>query len=163
MDLDETLVHSSFVQRSHADFRFHLGIEGNEINVWVSIRPGAEQFLKALGDLYEIVLFTASTRFYADCVVNEIDKTGAIKYRLYRDSCSNLGGCRVKNLSLIGRDLKKTIIIDNSSVAYLFHPYNAIAITSWYDDKKDKELYSILNVLTKSYRISRVYEILSDF
>ena len=128
----------------------------------VSVRPGAEEFLKAVADLYEVVLFTASTKYYADIVVNEIDKTRAIKYRLYRESCSLVGGCKIKDLSLIGRDLKRTIIVDNSDVAYLYHPYNAISITSWYDDKKDDELFKIMDVLTKSYRVTRVYEILSD-
>ena len=157
------MIHSSFTKNEDADFRFNIGIIADaEINVWVSIRPGCERFLETVANLYEVVLFTASTKYYADIVVNEIDKKRSIKYRLYRESCSNIGGCRVKNLSLIGRDLKRTIIIDNSNVAYLLHPYNAIAITSWYDDRKESELDKILNTLTKCYKISRVYEILSD-
>ena len=112
--------------------------------------------------MYELILFTASTKFYADLVVDQIDPDKKIKYRLYRESCSNLGGSHVKDLSKIGRDLSKTIIVDNSSVAYLYQPYNAIAITSWYDDKDDTELYTIMGVLQKSYRLTSVYDLLAD-
>ena len=160
--MDETLVHSSFIAIPNADFSFHLGLDANQLSVYVCVRPGAEEFLKALGDMYELILFTASTKFYADLVVDQIDPDRKIKYRLYRESCSNLGGSHVKDLSKIGRDLSKTIIVDNSSVAYLYQPYNAIAITSWYDDKEDTELYTIQSVLQKSYRLTSVYDILAD-
>ena len=112
--------------------------------------------------MYELILFTASTKFYADLVVDQIDPDKNIKYRLYRERCSTLGGSHVKDLSKIGRDLSRTIIIDNSSVAYLFQPYNAIAITSWYDDKDDTELFSIMSILKKSYRLETIYDILAD-
>jgi RNA polymerase II subunit A small phosphatase-like protein len=160
--LDETLVHSSFIAIPNADFSFHLGIDVNQIGVYVCVRPGAELFLKTLGEMYELILFTASTKFYADLVVDQIDPDRKIKYRLYRESCSKLGGSYVKDLSKIGRDLSKTIIIDNSAVAYLFQPYNAIAITSWYDDKNDTELFYIMDILQKSYRLESVYDILAD-
>ncbi|EAX89220.1 NLI interacting factor-like phosphatase family protein [Trichomonas vaginalis G3] len=162
LDLDETLVHSSFIAVPNADFSFQIGVDANCLGIYVCVRPGAEDFLKTLGELYELVLFTASTKFYADLVVDQIDPDKNIKYRLYRESCSDLGGSHVKDLSKIGRDLKKTIIIDNSPMAYILQPYNAIPITSWYDDKNDKELFTIMNVLTKSYRISSVYEIIAD-
>lgn len=162
LDLDETLVHSSFIAVPNADYSFQIGVDENCISIYVCVRPGAEDFLKSLGEMYELVLFTASTKFYADLVVDQIDPDRNIKYRLYRESCSDLGGSHVKDLSRIGRDLKKTIIIDNSPMAYILQPYNAIPITSWYDDKADKELMQIQNVLTKSYRISSVYEIIAD-
>lgn len=162
LDLDETLIHSSFIAIPNADFALQLGYETNQMCVYVCVRPGCEHFLHELKKKYELVLFTASTQFYADLVVNQIDPDGCIKYRLYRESCSDIGGCHVKDLSRLGRNLDRTIIVDNSSVAYLLHPYNAIACTSWYDDKKDTELYSILSLLMKCYRLRSVYDVLAD-
>lgn len=54
----------------------------------------------------------------------------------------------VKDLSKLGRDLKDVIIIDNSPSAYIFHPENAISITSWYQSKIDRELFRLIPILT---------------
>ena len=126
------------------------------------IRPGAENFLVTLGDLYELVLFTASSQFYADTVVDRIDPQRKIKHRLYRESCTDFNGCFVKDLSKLGRDLRKIIIIDNSPVAYLLQPYNAYPIASWYDDPADTKLAEIQQFLVSNYNSDNVYDILVD-
>lgn len=77
LDLDETLVHSSFkVPRipncrgraladmiqvlERADFTIPVEIEGQYHNIYVIKRPGVDQFMKRVGELYEVVIFTAS-------------------------------------------------------------------------------------------------------
>ncbi len=50
-------------------------------------------------------------------------------------------------MSLLGRDLAETIIIDNSPTCYLFQPANAIPIASWFDDAKDQELMDLIPFL----------------
>ena len=45
--------------------------------------------------------------------------------------------------------MKDVIILDNSPVAYLFQPENAIPAVSWYDDKSDEELLRIANLLER--------------
>ncbi|OHT11327.1 NLI interacting factor-like phosphatase family protein [Tritrichomonas foetus] len=161
LDLDETLVHSSFLSIPHADFRFVLGMDENQVGVFVCIRPGAERFLKELGNLYELVVFTASCQPYADTVIDYIDPGRVIKYRLYRDSCTDFGGNFVKDLSRLNRNLERIIIIDNSPSAYLLQPYNAIAISSWFDEPMDNELLLILDFLKQSYRVKNVYDLFS--
>ena len=161
LDLDETLVHSSFLSIPHADFRFVLGVEENQVSVFVCVRPGAERFLRELGSLYEIVIFTASMQPYADAVIDYIDPGRVVKHRLYRESCTDFGGNFVKDLSRLNRNLERTIIIDNSPFAYLLQPYNAIAISSWFDEPMDNELLSILDFLKNSYRVTNVYELFS--
>lgn len=37
-----------------------MEIEGNYHNVYVIKRPGVDQFMKRVGELYEVVVFTAS-------------------------------------------------------------------------------------------------------
>ncbi|OHT08360.1 NLI interacting factor-like phosphatase family protein [Tritrichomonas foetus] len=160
LDLDETLIHSSFLAIPHADFRFILGIEQNPVGVFVCVRPGAERFLRELGTLYEIVIFTASCQIYADKVINTIDKSKVVKHRLYRESCTDFGGSYVKDLSRLNRNLEKIIIIDNSSVSYLLQPYNAISISSWYDDPTDNQLFVISDFLKKYYKENNIYDIL---
>ncbi len=60
LDLDETLVHSSFKILHQADFTIPVEIEGQFHNVYVIKRPGVDQFMKRVGELYEVVVFTAS-------------------------------------------------------------------------------------------------------
>lgn len=43
-----------------ADFTIPVEIEGNYHNVYVIKRPGVDQFMKRVGELYEVVVFTAS-------------------------------------------------------------------------------------------------------
>lgn len=162
LDLDETLVHSSFLSIPHADFRFVLGVGENQVAVFVCIRPGAERFLKELGSLYEIVIFTASMQPYADAVIDYIDPGRVVKHRLYRESCTDFGGNFVKDLSRLNRKLEKIIIIDNSPSAYLLQPYNAIAISSWFDEPMDNELLQILDFLKRSYRVTNVYDLFAS-
>lgn len=45
--------------------------------------------------------------------------------------------------------MKDVIILDNSPVAYLFQPENAIPAVSWYDDRADTELNRTALLLEK--------------
>jgi len=127
IDLDETLVHSSFKPISNADFIVPVEIDGTTHEVYVLKRPHVDTYLKKMGELYECVLFTASLAKYADPVADLLDKSGVFSWRLFRESCVFHHGNYVKDLNLIGRDLNKMIIIDNSPASYSFHPNNAVS------------------------------------
>ncbi|XP_034985184.1 CTD small phosphatase-like protein isoform X2 [Zootoca vivipara] len=60
IDLDETLVHSSFKPISNADFIVPVEIDGTIHQVYVLKRPHVDEFLQRMGELFECVLFTAS-------------------------------------------------------------------------------------------------------
>ncbi|KAL2755790.1 hypothetical protein ACRALDRAFT_2104010 [Sodiomyces alcalophilus JCM 7366] len=147
LDLDETLVHSSFKILHHADFIIPVEIEGNYHNVYVIKRPGVDQFMKRVGELYEVVVFTASVSKYGDPLLDQLDIHKVIHHRLFRESCYNHQGNYVKDLSQVGRDLKDTIIIDNSPTSYIFHPQHAVPISSWFSDAHDNELLDLIPVL----------------
>ncbi len=49
-----------------ADFTIPVEIEGNYHNVYVIKRPGVDQFMKRVGELYEVVVFTASVSKVCD-------------------------------------------------------------------------------------------------
>ncbi|TID15310.1 NIF-domain-containing protein [Venturia nashicola] len=144
LDLDETLVHSSF---KASDFTIPVEIEGQYHNVYVIKRPGVDQFMKRVGELYEVVVFTASVSKYGDPLLDQLDIHGVVHHRLFRESCYNHQGNYVKDLSQVGRDLKDTIIIDNSPTSYIFHPQHAVPISSWFSDAHDNELLDLIPVL----------------
>lgn len=64
---------------------------------------------------------------YADPVTDLLDQCGVFRTRLFRESCVFHQGCYVKDLSRLGRDLHKTLILDNSPASYIFHPNNAVS------------------------------------
>jgi len=53
----------------------------------------------------------------------------------------------VKDLSLLGRDINRTIIIDNISDNFILQPENGIFISTWYDDMSDTFLEEISPLL----------------
>ena len=73
LDLDETLVHSQFQQIKSPDYTIPVDIEGSICNIFVSKRPGVDNFLKVMSQYYEVVIFTASLSKYADPLMNLMD------------------------------------------------------------------------------------------
>jgi len=150
LDLDETLVHSSF-QPVECSFSLPIELDGQQYKVYVLKRPFVDEFITECAKLYELVIFTASLSEYANPVIDTLDKKGLIKHRLFRESCVfHENQVYVKDLSRLGRNIKECIIIDNSPFSFLFDPNNAIGCTSWFGDENDTELRDLLPVLSGS-------------
>lgn len=147
LDLDETLVHSSFRNTKSADIIILVELEGEQHHVYVRKRPGVDEFLVRVGQWYEVVVYTASMAKYAVPLLDELDKFNSIAFRLFREACTRHPGGYVKDLSKLGRDLKHTIIIDNSPICYALQPNNAIPIRMWKDDPSDRELLDLIPIL----------------
>lgn len=62
LDLDETLVHSTFQCVDDCQYVIPVEIEGNVYNVYVYLRPGALEFISRMSEIYEVVVYTASLR-----------------------------------------------------------------------------------------------------
>ncbi|XP_054167979.1 carboxy-terminal domain RNA polymerase II polypeptide A small phosphatase 1-like [Oppia nitens] len=162
IDLDETLVHSSFKPISNADFIVPVEIDGTIHQVYVLKRPYVDEFLQRMGELYECVLFTASLAKYADPVADLLDKWGVFRARLFRESCVFYRGNYVKDLGRLGRDLNKVVIVDNSPASYIFHPDNAVPVASWFDDMTDSELSDLIPFFDKLSKVENVYSVLRN-
>ena len=59
-------------------------------------RPGVDAFMKRVGELYEVVVFTASVSKYGDPLLDQLDIHGVVHHRLFRESCYNHQGNYVK-------------------------------------------------------------------
>ena len=64
----------------------------------------------------------------------------------------------VKDLSLLGRDARTTIIVDNSPASYLFQPENALACDTFIDDAADRELFVLMDFLEQRVPRTRARE-----
>jgi carboxy-terminal domain RNA polymerase II polypeptide A small phosphatase len=163
LDLDETLVHSSFKPVPNSDYVIPVEIEGFVHQVYVCKRPGCDLFLERVGKSFEVVIFTASLAKYADPLLNLLDPLNVIRARLFREACVYHEGNYVKDLSLLGRDARYTIIVDNSPASYLFQPENALACGSFIDDMSDTELYVLLDFLEETRRVRDVRTVLHEW
>lgn len=120
LDLDETLLHTEWLQGSPERYVVHE-------------RPFVREFLRSLKSLpVEVVIFTAGIQGYADTVINIMDShTRTVHYRRYRQHTTVCAGHRWKDLSLLNRDLSRTLIVDNSPEVFLRQPDNGLVIASW--------------------------------
>ncbi|XP_070662501.1 uncharacterized protein [Malus domestica] len=145
LDLDETLVHSvTGPPPKKFDFVVRPKIRGKIMTFYVVKRPGVDEFLEKLGNKYEVVVFTAGLREYATLVLDRLDRKRVISHRLYRDTCTEINGRFVKDLSGLGRDLSRLVIVDDNPNAYCFQPENAVPIRPFVDDVADRELRRVL-------------------
>ena len=143
LDLDETLI-------CFKSSKVYENI-GN-----IHIRPGLEIFLEIIKEFFEIIIFTIGTREYANIILDLIEKKNNTKYfdgRLYRDHATKVGNKYIKDLSKIGRDLSKTLIVDNNPHSFKLQYENGILISSYYGEKNDdKALIELQKILIKIYK-----------
>ncbi|CAH8473612.1 CTD (Carboxy-terminal domain, RNA polymerase II, polypeptide A) small [Schistosoma haematobium] len=163
LDLDETLVHSSFKYVENADFVVPVEINGTIQQVYVRKRPYLDKFLKAIGPLFECVMFTASLRKYADPVCDYIDASSYFRHRLFREACVDHQCNLIKDLSRLGRDVEQICIVDNSPISFLFQPSNALQIVSWFGDLADQALCELIPYLTGLASARTVVDYLREF
>eukprot|EP00092_Neocalanus_flemingeri_P015307 GFUD01016555.1.p1 GENE.GFUD01016555.1~~GFUD01016555.1.p1 ORF type:complete len:307 (-),score=52.06 GFUD01016555.1:16-915(-) len=149
LDLDETLVHSTLKFTDNADFKFVINVpEAGPRTVYVKTRPGLTQFLHYASSLFEIVVFTASPTMYANRVFDLIDpERSLIDHRMFRHHCHLHQGNYVKDLSALGRDLSKVVIIDNAVEAMGFQLHNGILIESFMGSSSDTSLQKMKTFL----------------
>ncbi|XP_073003310.1 uncharacterized protein [Typha latifolia] len=148
LDLDETLVHSTLEPCEDADFTFPVNFNLKEHRIYVKCRPYLKDFLDRVASLFETIIFTASQSIYAEQLLNILDpKRKLLRHRVYRESCVYVEGNYLKDLSVLGRDLARVIIVDNSPQAFGFQLDNGVPIESWFDDRNDRELLSLLPFL----------------
>ena len=132
LDIDETISHT---------MRLSFG------NYFL-LRPGVITLIKKLYNFYEIDIFTAAIKRYADNIVNKLDPNdNYIRYRFYREHCIYEGTKTVKKLVRIGRDLNKIIFVDNIKYNAKYNMENLYHVSSWKDNVYDTEMIKLQDLL----------------
>ena len=156
LDLDGTLIYDQNIEVNYEEEEEEDDEDNkHQKNNDIILRPRILEFLDKLLELKcELIIFTSSVKQRADEVINIIEKNKRyFNGRLYREHCTLMGAAYVKDISKLGRNLSKTIIIDNDLGCFYLQQENGILIKSFEgkeDDNKLLNLHQILNQIIKS-------------
>eukprot|EP01054_Gregarina_sp_Poly1_P010803 Gregarina_sp_Poly_1__10802@NODE_831_length_6095_cov_272_214167_g601_i0_p2_GENE_NODE_831_length_6095_cov_272_214167_g601_i0NODE_831_length_6095_cov_272_214167_g601_i0_p2_ORF_typecomplete_len408_score24_76NIF/PF03031_18/4_3e34HAD_2/PF13419_6/0_00071Acid_phosphat_B/PF03767_14/0_21_NODE_831_length_6095_cov_272_214167_g601_i013882611 len=149
LDLDDTLVHtifnySCFPSRQNSARRVNM-----KHSMTVFYRPFVIPFLHAIKKMQcEVIVFTAGTKSYSDTVLDVIDpEHELINHRLYRQHASghpSKPNMLCKNLQLLGRDLDRCLLIDDTPESYCLQPMNGWPISSYGKRLSSSDIVSIV-------------------
>ena len=139
ISLDETLIH----------FKIDSKIKNNNKGI-IQLRPGLNEFLSEIKPYYEIIAFSNGNKKYTDLLINLIDKKKIFfDNKLYREHCNIIDNDFVKDITKIGKDLTKIVIVDNLVQNYRLNKENGINIKSFYGEINDQILFELGKILIK--------------
>ena len=98
LDMDETMIHAAttvdieinqvYGPDAQPDFYTSFQDEDSEIRIGVFKRPYLEELLERALPFFQICVYTASEKLYADAILDVLDPNHTIFYkRIYRDQC----------------------------------------------------------------------------
>jgi len=155
LDLDETLVHVTQLPRNNSEFSIRVGRR----RFHVQVRPGAVETLCLLQRHYDLFIFTASNKDYADKIIDHAFPFIPTSHRLYADSCVPMSGYRVKDLRLLGYPRRQVVMIDDLFGSAMLQPQNVVVVPPWLGDTDDIVFESILPVLAAA---SSAYDVVGE-
>ena len=172
LDLDETLIFTSFQPLINSDICFEIDLNIDDLNnsktknnkiyslrkmskisktIYLSKRPYLDLFLSELYPFYEICVFSASSEKYALPIIDIIDSKKVITKKFFRDDCLHLNNSEnfsyIKDLEKIDKNYNDIIIIDDNVSSFVLQKENGIPIKSWRGDKEDFELLKLIPIL----------------
>ena len=168
LDLDETLIHCSgdLSQMSKFDQVVDfINRDGIPLTGLLNIRPYARQFLQSMSSKYEVVIFTASLKYYADRIIKILDpQRQSISEVFYRDTCCRTVNDKlVKDLTVFQNiPLSEMILVDNNMYCLWPQPQNGIPILNFEHNKADRELFKLESMLLYLENRKNIGGILQD-
>ena len=139
ISLDGTLIHFKIDNKNKSN---NKGI--------IQLRPGLNEFLSDIKPYYEIIAFSNGDKKYTDLLINSLDKNKIFfENKLYREHCIIMNNDFVKDISKLGKDLSKIIIVDNLVQNFRLNLENGINIKSFNGEINDKILKELGKILIK--------------
>lgn len=150
LDLDNTLLVSHSYQPIGKSFKVQIPkTNGQQLNIYVMKRPGFDEFINTLAEVFTIVIFTASEQRYSEPVIEALMPYIPKENRFYRGNCIKIKNHYVKDLKIIGIPLKSVFIIDDIPESFLLQPQNGLLIEKWFGSPDDDQLLKILPQIIK--------------
>ena len=150
LDLDETLVHVKQIKSKDINYNFNQKI--------INLRPGLFSFLNTVKPYYEIISFSSASKGYVDSILKKIETNQKyFDHNLYREHTTLYGEDYVKDISKIGRNIKKMVIVDNLDKNFKLNPDNGIKISPYFGEvcirNEDNKLYELQKLLILFYKL----------
>ena len=136
LDLNNTLIN------------YKENISSND-NIFI-LRPGLLSFLNTLKPIYELISFTNESKEISDKYLKEIETNKKyFDFNLYKEHNILIGRNLVKDISKIGRDMKRIIIVDKLYENIKATPHNGILIKPYFGEKdqSDTVLFELKKLL----------------
>jgi len=167
LDLDRTLVYADYWYIEHPktlpnvnnDDRDTTNNNKAKQQVTMQIRPYAREFLKNMAQLYDIVVFEASSYSFTEAIVSQLDPEKQwISYVLDKTYCFQTSrGYYIKDLRIFqNRDLKDIVIVDDLVYSFGLQLDNGVPIVEWKGDENDRELMYLEKYLRELYECDDV-------
>ncbi len=152
LELDETLIHTSFVQVPNCDYdyKFNINFLERPVTVFVYKRPYLNEFLYQMSKYYNIIIYSSNVPEYSNPLIDKLDEEKVIYKRIYKDKKIELNGKLISDLTkLIYEYGKNIIIISNNSLHSFINDSNnnTLPINSWNFKKSDDELIKLKSFL----------------
>ncbi len=167
LDIDETLIHTEVVYDDEysGEYDFVFDTEEDDENFYVLMRPYLKEFLGFAFDNFDVAIWTAATRDYAELIFENIGiDISKFIFFYSRENCgmkmdyetgTSYG---VKNLNKLrkrvwarkyGRELERVLIIDDIAETAVNNYGNLIKIKPFEFDRNDIELLKLSSYLEK--------------
>ena len=128
-----------------------LSYKNNKTNA-IILRNGLFSFLSTIKPFFELILFSIDSQDVSYPIINMIENDKKyFDYKFYKDHCVLYKNNLIKDVTLIGRDLSKIIIVDNNETCFELNKENGIKISSFYGDNNDNKLFELKNILKEIY------------
>lgn len=131
LDLDDLLVHSDWTR---------------ERGWKVLKRPGLEAFLREILPYFEVVVYSDQLFTYVDPIMDQMDPN-RMMFRLHRADTLYVDGKHVRDLSRLGREMDKVLMVSAKPDAWAKHPENTLKLSPWKGDAGDTMLLDLIPFL----------------
>ena len=150
--------------KSNKKYTVVLDLEDTLINIKLAedgklvlnLRPGLISFLSGIKPYYEIISFSKFSKSYSNTIVNYIQQGRKLfDVNLYREHCSLLGKKFIKDISRIGRDMKRIIMIDDLPENLERFKSNGILILPYEGEEQsnDRILFELKKLMILFYKL----------
>lgn len=122
--------------------------------MFIEPRPFAREFLRAVGEIFTVYIYTAGKKAYADQVLDIIDTEGVIQRRFYRDSCRKVEGKMLKDLKYLkkaSRVKEQMFLVDDNADSINYNYPFAVRVAPFEGKQTDVELLGLFQKILKLY------------
>ena len=151
--------------KSYKKYTLVIDLGGTLVNVKMDnkggticyMRPGIIAFLEGIKPYYEIVSYTKLSKEYSNLIIQQIERNRKLfDYNLCRDHCILSGNKFIKDISRIGRDIKKIIMVDDVPENLEKYYENGILILPYEGEEEegdDRVLFELKKLLILFYKL----------